>query len=68
LLIVVQSDDPAWAWALAGFVDRHRSAIIGVDDTINFRAPISPQSSMDAFYIASAVSGSGVTVPKSRVM
>jgi hypothetical protein len=57
LIVVVQSRDPSWIHALAFFVDRERSGMseFGLDDTIRWGEPISEQSGMDAFYIASAV-------------
>jgi Suppressor of fused protein (SUFU) len=53
LLIVVQSNEAVWAWALADFVDRHRARIqdLGIDDTINWGEPIAAESTMDAFFI-----------------
>jgi hypothetical protein len=52
-LIVVQSSEPVWVWALADFVDRHRTQMhdLGIDDTINWGEPIASESTMDAFFI-----------------
>ena len=57
LMIVIESVDPAWAWALAHFVDRHRAEIseLNIDDTINWHEPVSQQSAMDAFLIGPPV-------------
>ena len=57
LLIVVQSSEPVWVWALADFVDRHRTHMrdLGIDDTIKWGEPIAPGSTMDAFFIGPPV-------------
>jgi hypothetical protein len=56
LIVVIQSRDPSWIYALSYFVDQQRSAMsdFGLDDTIKWGEPISEQSRMDAFYIAPA--------------
>lgn len=53
LMIVVRSRDPAWAWALAHFVDAHRDSVsqLAVGDTITWGERIARHSKMDAFFI-----------------
>jgi hypothetical protein len=50
---IVQSPSPLWTWAIADFVDRHRSQTTGAGagDTIDWHEPIAPDSAMDAFVI-----------------
>lgn len=50
---VVRSRSASWTWAVADFIDRHRHEIdqVGAGDTINWREPISSDSSMDALVI-----------------
>lgn len=57
LMIVIQSVDPVWAWALAHFVDGHRAEIseLNIDDTINWHEPVAQQSAMNAFFIGPPV-------------
>ncbi len=55
--VIVRSRDPPWIWAIANFVDRHRSEIstVAIGDTINWRKPVSRDSRMDAFVITGPV-------------
>lgn len=65
LMVVVHSRDPAWAWAMAYFVDRHRARIkeLGIGDTINWHEAVARHSQMNAFFIGppiGAPDGQGV--------
>jgi hypothetical protein len=57
LMIVVHSREPAWAWALADFIDRHRAQVndLGLGDTINWHERVARRSRMDAFFIGAPV-------------
>jgi hypothetical protein len=52
LLICVQSDDPAWGWAVAEVAARLRGQCpFSIGNTINFRERISEESEMSAFFV-----------------
>ena len=52
LLICVQSDDPAWGWAVAEVAARLRGQCpFSISNTINFREQISEESDMSAFFV-----------------